>query len=942
MSEFPPGTLVHCREREWVVLPSDDPDLLLLRALGGGDAEICGIYRPLRLDPVAPATFPPPDPVHAGDHTSGRLLRDAARLSFRSGAGPFRCMGRLSVRPRPYQLVPLLMALRLDPVRLLIADDVGIGKTIEGLLVARELLDRGEARRLAVICPPHLCDQWQRELASKFHLDAVVVRAGTIARLERELPPGDVSVFEHHRYLVVSVDFAKSDRRRETFLKDCPDLVIVDEAHACARPAGRLTAQQQRHELLLRLAADERRHLILLTATPHSGIEESFRSLLGLLRPTFGQLDLGSLSEAARADLARQFVQRKRADVKQWMGEETPFPERESAEVAYSLTSEYRRLFENVYGFAREMVRSGETLTGFRRRVRYWAALALLRCVMSSPAAAEAAILERLRRGGAVEPEEADDAAYSPYVYDRTEEETPQDVTPAHLVEEGEATLSESDRRRLRDFARRAAALRGTPDPKVKLLADEVGKLLAAGFRPIVYCRYIATSDYVAEELARRLAGRFADLRVVSATGERSEEEREALVRELSTARHRVLVATDCLSEGINLQEDFDAVVHYDLPWNPNRLEQREGRVDRYGQPRPIVKALLLYGKDNPIDGAVLDVLIRKAKQIHRALGVSVPVPMDSETVVEAVLKSLFLRGEPTGQLSLFEMPSLVGEVHKEWDRAGEREKENRTRFAQRAIRPDEVAQELRETDEVLGDPAAVERFVRAAGERLNASLKRDKGEAWLLDPTPLPQPIKERLAGEKPVRITFKSPAPEGLVHVGRNHLLTAALSEHLLDEALAGTSPLIASRCGVTRTSAVAIRTTLLLLRIRYLLEDGDHSAPTLAEEVVVWGFRGRPDAIEPLDDAEAIRLLEAAEPSGNVTPEERAHLLADAVGWLPTLEPQLAGLAGVRADRLREAHRRVRRITREGRLAVKPQLPADVLGLYVLMPTPKGVRL
>src|SRR6185295_9091715 len=110
----------------------------------------------------------------------------------RSGAGPFRSLGRISVRPRPFQIVPLLMALRLDPVRLLIADDVGIGKTIEAGLIARELLDRGDALRLCVLCPPHLCDQWQRELAEKFAIDAVVVRAGTLAQLERGLPPGDV------------------------------------------------------------------------------------------------------------------------------------------------------------------------------------------------------------------------------------------------------------------------------------------------------------------------------------------------------------------------------------------------------------------------------------------------------------------------------------------------------------------------------------------------------------------------------------------------------------------------------------------------------------------------------------------------------------------------------------------------------------------------------
>ena len=143
-------------------------------------------------------TRPPP-----GTSRAPRLVHDAVRLNLRSGAGPFRSLGRLSVEPRPYQYVPLLMALRLDPVRLLIADDVGVGKTIEAGMVARELLDRGAVRRIAVLCAPHLCEQWAEELASKFHIDATVVQSATMARLERGLPPGEIGVFRHYPHLVV-------------------------------------------------------------------------------------------------------------------------------------------------------------------------------------------------------------------------------------------------------------------------------------------------------------------------------------------------------------------------------------------------------------------------------------------------------------------------------------------------------------------------------------------------------------------------------------------------------------------------------------------------------------------------------------------------------------------------------------------------------------------
>src|SRR5208282_4542847 len=123
--------------------------ILKLRPLSGGEEEISAIHLGLEGSGASDSVFPDPKPAESGDYVAGKLLRDAARLSLRSGAGPFRSLGRISVRPRPYQFVPLIMALRLDPVRLLIADDVGVGKTIEAALIARELLDRGVAKRMA-------------------------------------------------------------------------------------------------------------------------------------------------------------------------------------------------------------------------------------------------------------------------------------------------------------------------------------------------------------------------------------------------------------------------------------------------------------------------------------------------------------------------------------------------------------------------------------------------------------------------------------------------------------------------------------------------------------------------------------------------------------------------------------------------------------------------
>src|SRR5579885_2990036 len=285
---YKPGDLVKARGREWVVLPETRADLLKLRPLGGSEDDATLIYLPLEPEPPVAASFDLPEPGKPGSQASALLLRDALRLKLRAGAGPFRSFGNISVEPRAYQLVPLLMALKLDPVRLLIADDVGIGKTIEAGLIARELLDRGEVERLAVICPPHLCEQWQEELASKFNIESEVVRTGTATRLERGLRP-DESIFEVYPFTVVSLDYIKSDRRRADFLRACPELVIVDEAHTCVQ--ANTATRHQRYQLVKGLAeAVPARHMLFLTATPHSGDDTAFHHLLGLIAPRFASL----------------------------------------------------------------------------------------------------------------------------------------------------------------------------------------------------------------------------------------------------------------------------------------------------------------------------------------------------------------------------------------------------------------------------------------------------------------------------------------------------------------------------------------------------------------------------------------------------------------------------------------------------------------------------
>jgi superfamily II DNA or RNA helicase len=533
------------------------------------------------------------------------------------------------------------MALRLDPIRLFIADDVGVGKTIEALLIAREMLDRGEIKRLCVLTPPALCEQWQGELAQRMNLEPVVIRSGTVTQLERR-KAGAESIYRYYPIQIASIDFVKSERNRHLFLQDCPEMVIVDEAHGAATATGDQN-HQQRHELLRDLAATSR-HLIMLTATPHSGVDASFRSLLSLLHPDFGQWDLASLDDAQRKRLAQHYVQRTRKDIESSWETDHCFPDRIPDDRTYALSAASKSLFDKTFAFCTELVRTGASLDQRRQRVRYWSALALLRCVMSSPAAALAALETRHNR---IAESGADDQPdFMPQVFESSNERT-DDEQPLPAIEAGEATLEASEKKRLRELGRLAAAtLESAHDTKLSRCIEILGELLDEGFNPIVWCRYIATANYLAEALNKAWARTRKTTQVVaviSQTGD--DEERRKLIAAIEPAQPRVLVATDCLSEGVNLQETFNAAPHYDLPWNPNRLEQREGRVDRYGQPSPTVKTFRYFGADNPVDGVVIDVLLNKAREIHKALGTHVPVPAESDTVTQAVLNALFLRG---------------------------------------------------------------------------------------------------------------------------------------------------------------------------------------------------------------------------------------------------------------------------------------------------------
>ncbi|MFF4095265.1 helicase-related protein [Streptomyces sp. NPDC001834] len=972
------GSLVHARGREWVVLPDSTAELLVLRPLGGADDDIAGVLP--GLETVVQATFAPPTPSDLGDQQAAGLLRTALRIGFRSGAGPFRSLASIAVDPRPYQLVPLLMALRQDTVRLLIADDVGIGKTVEAGLIAAELLAQGDARGLVVLCSPALAEQWRAELYGKFGVDARLVLPSTIGRLERETPYGQ-SVFRPDGAYVVSTDFIKSPRHREDFLRHCPDLVIVDEAHSCVSDStvgASARSSQQRYALLRALADRTDRHLLLVTATPHSGKEEPFRRLIGLLDDRLAAVPLDT--DAGRRLLAEFFVQRRRADIREDFQDGAHFPSsRDTAETAYTLHRDYKKLLDEVLSYARETVRAADG--ALQQRQRWWSTLALLRTLSSSPAAAVQSLNTRAGVEEADTPAEADRTGERT-VSDPADSETPEsaDAVPGTRLPtatdteatgtgatstEVDAEADDEEKARLVAMAEAAKKLYGpTRDAKLKKLITTVSDLLDQGYRPIVFCRYIATADYVADHLKKVLNKKGAEqpVAVASVTGELSPDQRVTRIAELTgtdeegnpAPERRVLVATDCLSEGVNLQESFDAVLHYDLAWNPTRHEQREGRVDRFGQRTDVVKALTLYGADNPVDGIVLNVLLRKHERIRRVTGISVPVPQESESAMQAVFEGLILRGERSAyeQEGLFAQGEVAEQLEIAWQSSAEREKRYRSRYAQLTIKKDEVAAEVDEVRGALGTGEEVRDFTRRALGALRGMPAATKQGGFTAHTDALPQGLRDTVSHAlgprhpRPVVFHDAPSAPRGEAALTRTDPVVAAVARFVLDAALddAGKVPewqRPARRCGVVRTKAVERNTTLLLVRHRFQLNlparDGS-VREQLAEDARVVAYRGRPDAPEWLPEEEAVALLDARA-TQNTDPKFATEHIAEILAALPAIMPELRDQSAELGRALEASHRRVRTASR-ARLAglkVVPQGDPDILGVYHYRPAP-----
>ena len=739
-----PGAVVACRNRLWRVDGYAD-DVLTATTIDGGMTEQHRLYVP--FEQVSQGHIDRPDPTRVGYPQMQDLLLRAHRLSLLHGSAPLLSLQRSRVIPENFQFVPVIMSLDTRLVRMLIADDVGLGKTIEGGLVITELLARQRARRLLVLCPANLRVQWREALSYFFHLDAKIISGRHRREMERNLPAG-ANPWERHPHLIASIDYAIGPAVKAQILEQPWDVVLIDEAHGVCKPhqtTAHDTVDKRRYELALELSDLERfpdRHLLLLTATPHSGHADSFASLIKMIHPDLvGGTELAPVIHRDRA--SRHVVQRRRKDVEEWFqrdGRESPLPKRDHEEVPILLTKDEDELLAAVENYGQNLLGRAEGRHGILAR---WTVMHLHRRALSSPYALRESMKNRARRlvewstGKAVT---EDDLSIDEIVAraNVTDQDTGERLTDEEVGKRMERQLFVSQKqdvlqaeidevKRLHEMAQ--AIIRKGKDSKLqRLLTDLLPERLKVLPKVIIFTRYLDTMTYLAEQIPK--ASKLRGVKVLTICGDDSEQVRWERFRELASADKAVLVATDAISEGINLQHAAAQVIHYELPWNPNRLEQRNGRVDRFGQPEKTVYVRTLV-MDAPLDAAIAACLLRKSEEIRDKYGFCPPFFGDEETMLEVVRHQHMEDKLPSaGRQLLFDFEGRTRKPAELPDPFSDETLEaikDQSFYGQSGVALPDVQERLEQTWRTVGHPKEVEAFVRSGLSRFRCVVTENR-----------------------------------------------------------------------------------------------------------------------------------------------------------------------------------------------------------------------
>jgi superfamily II DNA or RNA helicase len=693
--------------------------------------------------------------------TDFKLVAEAQRISLAGLFDPMLAVATSDVRPLPHQIRAVYgQLLPRTPLRYLLADDPGAGKTIMAGLYIKELILRDDVKRCLIVAPGGLVEQWQDELFFKFGLRFSLL---TNQMIDANV---DLNVFDTTPLLIARMDQLSRNEELQAQLQDTEwDLVVVDEAHRMGAHyfGGKLekTKRFQLGELLGRIT----RHLLLMTATPHSGKEEDFQLFLTLL-----DRDRFEGKNANTADTSNIMGRNLKEDLLTFEGKPL-FPERRADTVPYELTEDEYALYEQVTSYVREGMNRADRVGGKRKNTVGFALTVLQRRLASSPEAIYKSLVrrtERLQRKKqeilngtyregnepTVDVDGLDSDDYNSEDMEKLEEELLDAATAAQTVEELDAELLD-----LADLTQLAKEVRDSGTDKKwtelrTILEDQAFNVDENGWprKLIIFTEHRDTLDYLTAKI-RTLIGKPDAVRAIHG-GVRRRERRQITEEFTKNRETQILVATDAAGEGLNLQAAH-LMVNYDLPWNPNRIEQRFGRIHRIGQEE--VCRLWNIVASNTREGDVFTRLLIKIEEQRKAYGGKV-FDVLGEAFNDTPLRDLLLEAIRYG-----EQPEVRAKMHQVID---EKVSEGlRDLLAERALAADHLADAhlaaLRASmDEARArrlQPYYIEMAFKEAFHRLGGRIaKREKGRYEIAN-----VPVQIRASKHQPIatkydRVTF------------------------------------------------------------------------------------------------------------------------------------------------------------------------------------------
>lgn len=631
MSQLLPGTQVLARGLPWTIVdtePAGTQQRFRLRCTSGDltGQEFDFLYPFESITPIVTAL----DPSRPGRLDAWKLYHHAFLLEQALGPDALLAAqpGRLDIAP--YQLVPVMRALQAGRPRLLLADGVGLGKTIQAGMIMVELIARRRAHRILIVSPAGpLLKQWQQELRTRFGLRFETVSSGgELAELKRGLLLG-TNPFDHLSFCLLSIDFAKQEKVLADLERSSWDLVVIDEAHHCVRMSGAGEWEDTRRRRLAEVLARQSDGLLLLTATPHDGYDAHFASLLELLDPSL--LDgRGSL----RGERYRAHVIRRLKDhLKDPKTDEPLFQKRIVDPRPVPFGPQSHPLFSALQRGILALV--APRLKAALRHKQFGEVLAfvsLLKRSVSTVSACRntlAVILERyteLLKGGQEQAEQRQQRLktlrdyrrrleqYGTLSFDEEQDQATleaedmaaelllhDDTHDNHSLIEQISSLEKETRRTRRQRQQTSATGQALEallqladdakpeDPKLATLVETLRAIRTEHPRAnvLVYTEYAHSQAVVREAIQLAIDNRSLTGEVVAISGEDPDAAREVATNRFCSSDNLILVSTDATAEGLNLHARCHHLIHLELPYNPNRLEQRNGRIDRYGQTKP-------------------------------------------------------------------------------------------------------------------------------------------------------------------------------------------------------------------------------------------------------------------------------------------------------------------------------------------------------------------